>query len=153
MDKMDRKILMQLQEDASLSHAEIGEIVGLSTSQVSRRIASLRQDHIITRQVALLDEKRIGLGVEVFVSVTLASYATAVVSAFHARIAGMEEVLDCCSTTGDADYFLRIATTDLQEFARFINTRLLGHGDVSAVRSSVVLERIKRTTALPLSHA
>lgn len=150
MDQIDRKILTQLQVDSSLSHSDIGELVHLSSSQVSRRIARLQQEGIIRQQVSLLDEESLGLNVEAFVAVTMASYTREVVSGFHERVTALEGVLDCCATTGGSDYLLRIVATDLRGLSKTINDDLLGHGDVASVRSSVVLDRIKRSTALPL---
>ena len=152
MDRIDRNILKHLQDDSSLSHAELGERVHLSPSQVSRRILRLQPDGIILRQVALLDEQQLGLQVEAYVAVSLSSYAPAVVKQFHTRMTTLGEVLSCASTTGDSDYLLRIVARDLRAYSRLMNTDLLGHGDVASVRSSVVLDRIKQTTALPLGE-
>jgi len=152
MDQMDKKILKYLQEDASPSHAEIGERVHLSPSQVSRRILRMQNEGLIQRQVALLDEQKLGLQVEAYVAVSLSSYAPDVVRQFHQRMTQLDEVLSCASTTGDSDYLLRIVARDLRAYARLMNTEVLGHGDVASVRSSVVLDRIKHTTALPLTE-
>lgn len=153
MDQTDKRILAQLQSDSALSHSEIGDRVHLSPSQVSRRILKLQQDGIIRKQVALLDDERLGLQVEAFVAVTMSSYASESVQKFHERMCALDEVLECSATTGDADYLVRIVAKDLRTYSRLMNRELLGHGDVSNVRSSVVLERIKHTTALPLSSA
>jgi len=150
MDQMDRRILAQLQADSSRSHADLAETVHLSDSQVSRRIARLQEDGVIRQQVALLDEEALGLQVEAFVAVAMASYAPDAVRLFHERISSLDEVLDCCATTGDSDYLLRIVARNLKAYSQLMNEQLLGHGDVASVRSSVVLNRIKRTTALPL---
>lgn len=153
MDKVDLRILAQLQADSSRSHSELADAINLSSSQVSRRIAKLEQDGIIRRHVALLDEERLGLQVEAFVTVAMASYAPEAVMKFHQRMSALDQVVDCCATTGDADYLLRVVTPDLRSFSALINIELLGHGDIASVRSSVVLEKIKRTTALPLPRA
>jgi len=150
MDQTDKKILARLQVDSSLSHADLGDLVNLSPSQVSRRIQKLQQDGIIRKQVTLLDEEQLGLQVEAFVAVTMSSYAPETVRKFHERMTALDEVLNCSATTGDADYLVRIVAKDLRAYSRLMNRELLGHGDVSNVRSSVVLERIKHTTALPL---
>jgi DNA-binding Lrp family transcriptional regulator len=150
MDRMDRRILAQLQTDSSRSHADLAETVHLSASQVSRRIARLQEAGVIRAQVALLDDEALGLQVEAFVAVAMASYAPDAVRGFHDRITSLGEVLDCCATTGDSDYLLRIVARNLKAYSRLVNEQLLGHGDVASVRSSVVLNRIKRTTALPL---
>ena len=150
MDRTNRKLLALLQHDASPSHAELAEQVNLSPSQCSRRIQRLTADGVIRAQVALLDEAALGLGVEAYVTVTLASYAREVAEGFHARIAALPQVVECCALTGDADYLLRVLTRDLASFSALMNGEVLGHGDVAGVRSSIVLYRIKRTTELPL---
>jgi Lrp/AsnC family leucine-responsive transcriptional regulator len=89
--------------------------------------------------------------VEAYVAVSLSSYAPDVVRKFHERMAMLDEVLSCASTTGDLDYLLRIVVRDLRAYSHLMNTELLGHGDVASVRTSVVLDRIKHTTALPIT--
>jgi Lrp/AsnC family transcriptional regulator, leucine-responsive regulatory protein len=150
MNRIDRKILALLQTDASISHAELGARVNLSPSQCSRRIARLQELGIIRGTVALLDEAELGLQLEAYVTVTLSSYARSEVAAFHSRVVELPQVIECCSLTGDSDYLLRVLTRDRAAFSKFLNEDLLGHGDVARVRSSIVLDRIKRTTALPL---
>lgn len=151
MDPIDRKLVVQLQADASRSHAELGELVHLSASQVSRRIARMQADGLIRQQVVLLDPAALGLVVEAYVSITLGSYAREVVAGFVNRVAALDEVLECCATTGDADYLLRVVTRDLKALSQLINEALLGHGDVANVRSSITLDVVKRTTALPVT--
>lgn len=152
MDRIDRRILKHLQSDSSLSHAELGERIHLSPSQVSRRILRLQNEGIIAGHVALLDEQKLGLQVEAYVMVSLSSYAPDVVKKFHDRMTMLDEVLSCASTTGDLDYLLRIVVPDLRAYSKLMNNELLGHGDVAGVRTSVVLDRIKHTTALPISE-
>ncbi|MBW8784850.1 MAG: Lrp/AsnC family transcriptional regulator [Novosphingobium sp.] len=153
MDRTDLKLLALLQEDAAMSHADLGERVGLSPSQCSRRIQRLSNDGVIRRQVALLDEALLGFNVEAFIMVALTSYASEAVVAFHARMIANSAIVECCALTGDSDYLLRVVTLDLPALSLLINEVLLGHGDVASVRSSIVLNRIKRTTALPLRTA
>ena len=98
----------------------------------------------------MLDEAELGLQLEAYVTVTLSSYARSEVHAFHSRVVELPQVIECCSLTGDSDYLLRVLTKDRAAFSKFLNEDLLGHGDVARVRSSIVLDRIKRTTALPL---
>jgi Lrp/AsnC family leucine-responsive transcriptional regulator len=150
MNRIDRKILALLQTDASISHADLGARVNLSPSQCSRRIARLQELGIIRGTVALLDEAELGLQLEAYVTVTLSSYARSEVQAFHSRVVELPQVIECCSLTGDSDYLLHVLTKDRAAFSKFLNEDLLGHGDVARVRSSIVLDRIKRTTALPL---
>ena len=150
MDRLDLKILAQLQQDAAISHADLGERIGLSASQVSRRIQRLTQDAVIRGQVALLDAESLGLNVEAYVLVSLASYGKGVAQAFHERMTGIPQVVECCALTGDSDYLLHLMARDLPALSQLINEDLLGHGDIANVRSNIVLNRVKRTTALPL---
>ena len=153
MDRTDLRILAELQADSSRPASELAEKVHLSHSQCSRRIQRLHEDGVIRAQVALLDEKRLGLQVEAYVTITMASFARADVSAFHTRVTSLQAVVDCCALTGDADYLLRVLAPDLPSFSRLLNEDLLGHGDVASLRSSIVLDRIKHTTAVPLPQA
>jgi Lrp/AsnC family leucine-responsive transcriptional regulator len=150
MDRVDLELLAQLQMDASLSHAELGARVHLSASQCSRRIQRLQELGVIRKVVALLEQTHLDLQVEAYVMVSLSSYARNTVAAFHKRLATLSEVIECCALTGDSDYMLRVMTRDRASFSRFLNEDLLGRGDVAQVRSSIVLDRIKSTTALPL---
>lgn len=150
MDRTDQRLLALIQEDASLSHQDIGERVNLSASQSSRRLQKLQQEGYIAKQVALLDAAKLGLQVEAYVLVTLMSHAESGAAAFHDRVRRNPSIVECCSLTGDSDYLLRVVTENLDAFAALINEHLLGAGDVASVRSSIVLTRIKRTTALPL---
>jgi Lrp/AsnC family leucine-responsive transcriptional regulator len=151
MDRLDGKILTLLQEDASLSHAELADRVNLSPSQCSRRIQRLEAEGVIGRHVVLVKPESLGLTVEAYVTIALVDYAKETRTRFHERIAGLESVVECCSLTGDSDYLLRIVSKDLAALTELINRDLLGPGDVAKVRSSIVLERIKRTTALPIA--
>jgi Lrp/AsnC family leucine-responsive transcriptional regulator len=153
MDRLDLKILAQLQTDAAVSHAELGEAIGLSASQVSRRIQRLSQDGVVRGQVALLDPDSLGLHVEAYVLLSLSSYAKGVAQAFHERMMSIPQVVECCLLAGDSDYLLHLMARDLPALSRLINEDLLGHGDIANVRSNIVLNRVKRTTALPLPPA
>lgn len=150
MDKIDRKLLALMQADASLSNQQLAERVHLSPSQCSRRLQRLQQDGYVERQVVLLNAERIGLMVEAYVTVTLTSHARAAASAFHERMRAHPAVIECCSLTGDSDYILRVVAANLQDFSRVVHEDLLGHGEVANIRSSIVLDKIKRTTELPL---
>src|SRR5688572_27730895 len=101
MDKLDRRLLGLLQEDSSLSHIELGEMVNLSASQCSRRLQRLHQDGYVAKQVALLDPERLGLQVEAYVMVTLATHGAGAATAFHERVGRHPAIMECCGLTGD----------------------------------------------------
>lgn len=152
LDEFDLRILGELQRDGRLTNAVLAERVHLSPSQVHRRTRRLEEIGAIARHVAILDPQRIGLGVIAFTNVSLERHSDAGAVAFHDAIAAMPDVLACYSVTGEADYLLQIAAPDLKTFSDFLMHQLMHVRGVRSVHSTVVLERVKETTALPLGH-
>lgn len=151
LDPYDLRILAVLQERGDLTHGELAERVHLSASQCSRRIQRLRENGYIDRTVTILNADKLGLGVTAYVQVTLRAHAEASGQAFHERMRRMPEVLECCAVTGDADYLIKVRTTSLKRFSDFLNEAFMRDTAVVAtVRSSIVLDAVKSTTALPL---
>src|SRR5579859_6060743 len=107
LDAIDRKILTVLQQDASLSVAEIGDRVGLSSTPCWKRIQRLEADGVIQRRVALVDQNKIGLGITVFVSVESADHSEAWLQKFAEAVSAMPEVMEFYRMAGDVDYMLR----------------------------------------------
>ncbi|HMK91005.1 MAG TPA: Lrp/AsnC family transcriptional regulator [Methylocystis sp.] len=148
MDSTDLKILAALQEDASLSIAEIGVRVGLSQTPCWKRIQRLEADGVITRRVALLSEEKLGLGLCVFVSIVAGEHSDAWLQRFAAEVTRMPEVVEFHRLAGDVDYVLRVLVADMAAFDRFYK-RLIAIIPLRNVVSRFSMERIKRTTALP----
>lgn len=152
IDRIDIRILDQLQRDAKQSHAALAEQVHLSASQVSRRIARLEESGLLRGYAARLDPDILGLDVEAFASVSLDRHDPSVGETFEAEIQRIDEILECLSVTGEADYIMRIVAPDLDAFARFVMDRLIKLPGVKTVRSNIGLRRIKRGYALPLGY-
>jgi DNA-binding Lrp family transcriptional regulator len=150
LDAVDARILELLQEDASLSIAEIAERVGLSSSPAWRRIERMKRAGIILRQVTLLEYDRLGLKFEVFASVKLQLPSRENLERFEAAVADWPEVVECATVTGAADYMLRIITRDIHAYDDFTRDKMLALGLVSDVQSRIVMRVPKRTTAAPL---
>lgn len=150
LDAFDLRILDALQTDAQLTHTDLAERVRLSSSQISRRIQRLEQEGFIERRIATLNTAKLGLGVVAYVSIVMRSHAETEIRAFRERLLRRPEVQECCRLTGDADYLLRVITTDLQSYNRILTEYLLQAPEVATVRSGIMLEEIKRTTAVPL---
>lgn len=149
-DKIDARILDQLQRDARTSHQDLSEAVHLSAPQCFRRVRKLEEAGVIARYVALLEPRKVGLSVTAFVSVTLKSGQTKDLAKFKSVVAAIPEILECHTVTGEADYLLKVVSADLQAFSRFLLERLVEHFEVVSTKSEVSLEQIKHTTALPL---
>ena len=149
-DLIDRRILDALQRDASLSAAEIGSRLGLSTTTCWRRIQQLDKAGVIKRRVALLDRAALGLDVVVFVQVRLSTQGRDAIAQFEAAIRDRPEVLDCYTLTGEWDFCLRIVTRDMKEYEAFFLDHLSKIPNVQSVNSSIAVTVIKESTALPI---
>jgi DNA-binding Lrp family transcriptional regulator len=143
LDPFDLKILSVLQDDASLSNAELAAQVGLSPSQCSRRRAGLEEAGYIRAYRADLDAGKLGYGIEVFTRVTLSKHSDATAEDFAHFLEGLDEVQQAHSVAGDADYLLHIRVRSLDELAELVHRRLLPHPHVLQVRSDIVLKTIK----------
>lgn len=156
LDRTDLRILAELQRDGRLSNQELADRVALSPSPCLRRVRRLEESGVIRQYAALLDPARVGLGLMAYVNVKLEKRATTrgrfAADDFRDSVERWPEVVECCATTGDADYLMRVYVRDLAHFSRFVMDTLLRHPGVMDVRSSFALQRIKDTTALPLDH-
>ena len=150
LDAYDRRILELLQEDASLSSAQIAERVGLSQSPCWRRIQRLREEGVIRGQVTLLDRKKVGLNTQIFAEVKLNAHGRSNFAEFTAAIRGFTEVLECYVLMGAVDFLLRIVTSDIEAYERFFFEKLSNVPGIQEVNSIVALSEIKSTTSLPL---
>jgi Lrp/AsnC family transcriptional regulator len=149
MDAIDRKILAVLQEDASLSVAEIGNRVGLSSTPCWKRIQRLEGDGVIQKRVAVVDQAKIGLGITVFVSVETGDHSQEWLERFAKVVGAMPEVMEFYRMAGDVDYMLRVVAPDIAGYDTFYK-RLIGTVPLKNVTSRFAMEKIKSTTALPI---
>ncbi|WP_210183356.1 Lrp/AsnC family transcriptional regulator [Methylobrevis pamukkalensis] len=151
MDRLDRKILSILQEDATIPVAEIGRRVGLSTTPCWRRIQKLEEDGVIQRRVAILAPKAVNAKVTVFVSITTSQHSEEWLRRFAEVIRDFPEVVEFYRMSGQVDYLLRVVVPDIEAYDSFYK-RLISRIDIADVSSSFAMEQIKYTTALPLQY-
>ncbi|MGI8724975.1 MAG: Lrp/AsnC family transcriptional regulator [Methyloceanibacter sp.] len=152
LDRMDRKILDILQRDCTLPVAEIGKQVGLSTTPCWRRIQKLEGAGVIQRRVALLDPKKVNVGVTVFVSITTSHHTQEWLERFHAAVADLPEVVEFYRMSGQVDYLLRVVVPDIERYDNFYK-KLIAKIELSDVSSAFAMEQMKYTSALPLDYA
>jgi Lrp/AsnC family transcriptional regulator len=150
MDAIDRKILSVLQQDASLSVAEIGSRVGLSSTPCWKRIQKLEAEGIIQRRVAVVDPEKIGLGVSVFVAIETGDHSEEWLRRFAEVVEAMPEVMEFYRMAGDVDYMLRVVCASIQDYDVFYK-KLISAIPLKNVTSRFAMERIKQTTALPIN--
>ena len=151
IDEFDRKILAALQEDAGLSNAEIAERVGLSLTPCWRRIRNLEEAGVIRRRVALLDRRKLNVGVTVFVAVRTNQHTQAWLERFARAVDGIPEVVEFYRMAGDTDYLLRVVVPDIAAYDG-VYKRLIEKIDLTDVSSSFAMEELKYTTAVPLTY-
>ena len=150
IDELDARILELIQEDASVSVADLAERVGLSPSPCWRRIKRLEDLGVIKKRVTVLDPDKLGLGFEVYAAVKLSLPSRANLEAFEARLDEWPEVVSCATVTGHEDYMLRIMTRDMHAYDDFLRDKLLASDLVSGVESRIIMRSVKMTTAVPI---
>jgi Lrp/AsnC family transcriptional regulator len=151
MDDFDRRILAVLQEDASLSIAEVAARVGLSQTPCWKRIQRLEAQGVLIKRVALLSPEKVGMGLTVFVSIESGDHSEGWLEKFAQFVSDMPEVLEFYRMAGDVDYVLRVVVPDIEAYDLFYK-RLISIVPMKNVTSRFAMERIKMTTALPISH-
>ena len=151
LDPLDLRLLVLLQEDASLSNGQLAERIGLSASQCSRRRAGLEEAEYIRGYRADLDAKKLGYGIEAFTRVTLSKHKDTTADDFAHFLESLDEVQQAHSVAGDADYLLHLRARSLDELAEFVHKRLLPHPHVAQVRSDIVLTTIKENRGFRVS--
>ena len=150
LDAIDRKILEHLQLDGRMSLNDLAGKVGLSPSPCLRRVRILERDRVISRYVAVLDQRAVGLPVSVFVSIKLEKQRQDALERFAKAIARWPEVLECYLMTGTRDYWLRVVVPDLDAYERFVKQKLTRLEGVASIESSFALEQVKYTNVLPV---
>ncbi|MAA97464.1 MAG: AsnC family transcriptional regulator [Stappia sp.] len=150
-DRIDRRILNELQRDGRIANADLAEKIGLSPSACLRRVRALEESGVIDSYVALLDQSRIGRSLEIFVEISLTAQTSEALSRFEDAVARSQEIMECHLMAGDADYLLRIAAADPVDFERIHRDHLTRLPGVSRMRSSFAIRTVSRKTAFPIT--
>lgn len=150
LDRTDLAILAVLQREGRISNADLAERVCLSASACLRRCQRLERSGVIAGYGARIDPARVGLGLQAFVRVQLAHHDSAAIDRFVAAVGACDEVIACHALSGDMDYLLHVAVSDLEHFSRFLLDHLLADAGVADVNSSFVLRTVKQPQGLPL---
>jgi Lrp/AsnC family transcriptional regulator, leucine-responsive regulatory protein len=150
LDAIDRKILSLLQADSRTTMAELADKVGLSVSPCHRRVKLLEERGVISRYIATVDQKSLGLHVSVFISIKLARQKEEDLDRFAKAISGWDEVLECYLMTGNRDYLLRVVAADLSSYEAFLKNKLTRLDGIASIESSFALSQVKYSIALPV---
>ncbi|WP_299308817.1 Lrp/AsnC family transcriptional regulator [uncultured Croceicoccus sp.] len=150
MDETDWKILRTLQADPDLSINALSEHVGLSHTPCWRRLKRMEEDGVIRGRSLLLNERKLGLGVDVFANIRLSRHDSETLDAFESAVQSLPNIVECFLVGGESDYVLRVITGSIEEYERYLKKTLVHLPGVSSVNSSFAMRRVKLTSRLPI---
>lgn len=150
LDKFDREILRVLQQDATISMADLSQQVGLSHTPCWRRVKRLEAEGIILRKVTLLNGKKLNLGVSVFIYVSLKNHDGDSLTDFEQAVQSIDEVVECHTTSGEKDYLLKVVVESIEEYENLLKNKLTHLPLVDHLSSTFALKQVKNTTQLPI---
>ena len=150
LSRTDRRLLNELQRDATQKQSELAERVGMSRTSCWRRIRDFEEAGLIERQVALLNPKIAGFNIQVLLLVAMTEHTDENRQGFERHVSLLPEVTECFSVSGDRDYVLHVVVEDMDTYNEFLNSQVLNHAAVRSASSTFVLRRVKYSTELPL---
>ncbi|MCA9991258.1 MAG: Lrp/AsnC family transcriptional regulator [Ardenticatenaceae bacterium] len=150
LDDVDRALLHDLQQDARLSNAELARRVNLSAPGLQKRLRKLEESGVITHYVALIDREALGYDMLCFIQVTLQRHEPEAIRRFRSLVQAMPEVLECHHITGEYDYLLKVVVQNRKHLEQFLVETLTPIPGMDKIRTSLVLNEIKTTTAIPV---
>ena len=153
LDKRDQKILAELQRDGRLSHVELAARVGLTPTPCTRRVRELESAGVIQGYTAVLDPRKVGHTIQAMVQIKLERHSDDLAERFRRELLERPEVMACYVMTGEMDFLVHVVVRDIDALSDFTLRRLLRMSGVRDVRSSIVLETVKRSMQVPLDDA
>lgn len=152
LDKQDVVLLTELQRDSHQTVQQLADRVGLSSTPCWKRIKEMEANGVIRGYTALIDREKVGLALCVLAEVNLTRHNEDVVQQFEKEVAACPQIVSCYSTTGQADYVLKVLMPDIKAYERFLHETAFKLPGVTHVRSSVVLKEVKADTRLPIEQ-
>lgn len=150
IDHVDEKILKVLQQDSRMTNQQLSEHIGVSTSPCWRRVKRLEEEKIIKGYGVLLDRRKLGLGVMVFIRVSIDSHSEAEAKKFEEKVLELENVVACYSIGGDADFLLQVVSIDLDTYAEFSMSTIRRLPGIKEMQSMFILKEIKPFKGFPI---
>lgn len=151
LDRIDKRILQLMQENARISNLELADRIGLSPTPCSRRVKRLEESGIIDKHVTLLKNAALGLNLTAMIGISMDRHTPERFEKFEASISALPEVLECLIVTGQsADFLLKVVVKDMQHYEQFLLGHITRLEGVTGVHSSFVLREVVKKTALPL---
>ncbi len=152
LDRIDKRILSELQKDGSITNLQLADKIGLSPSPCSRRVKALIESGIIGKTVTILDEKKLGLSLTALINISMDRHTPDRFNNFEGAVVTFPEVQECLLITGSAaDYQLKVVVKDMEAYQAFLLGKLTKLEGVTGVHSSFVMRKVVDTKSLPLS--
>ena len=152
LSRTDRRLLNELQRDATRKQSELADFVGMSRTSCWRRIRDFEEAGLIEGRVALLNPRIAGFNIQVLLLVAMTEHTDENRQAFERHVTLLPEVTECFSVSGDRDYVLHVVVKDMDIYNEFLNSQVLKHSAVRSASSTFVLRRVKYSTVLPLDN-
>ncbi|MBL4663194.1 MAG: Lrp/AsnC family transcriptional regulator [Flavobacteriaceae bacterium] len=150
LDRIDKELLAQLQQDSKQTNKELSLKLNLSVTAVFERIKKLERNGVIRKYVALVDSEKVNLGVLVFCHVKLEKHAKSAITHFEAEVKKLSEVLECFHMSGEYDYLLKVIVEDMDHFRKFMVDKLTTLQYIGSTQSSFAISEVKNTTEITL---
>lgn len=151
IDKIDRRILVELQRDGKISNVELSKIVGLSPSPCLERVRRLEQQGYIVGYQAKLDPNKLGAAMLVFVEITLTKTSVDIFAEFSAAVQEHDDIQECHLVSGNFDFLLKTRVADMANYRKLLGDTLLRLPGVSESRTYVVMEEVKHTSSIKIN--
>lgn len=151
LDTVDQKLLREVQANCMLSADELGERCGASPSTVLRRLKRMRDEGVITAEVAVVEARKIGRPLHMIVGIRLERDDAKIVETFVRQMREHPAVMQCYFVTGSADYIVHITARDMDEYNEFVQT-LVANPHVSMTETNVVIKPIKAGLRVPIGE-
>jgi Lrp/AsnC family leucine-responsive transcriptional regulator len=150
LDAIDKQLLTLLQQNSKQTNKQLSQQLNLSVTAIFERIKKLELNGVIKQYVALLDKKKVDLGFTVFCHVKLTKHEQKSIANFETEIEQLSEVLECFHVSGDYDYLLKVAVTDMDHFRTFMVNKLTSLEEIGSTQSSITIKEVKNNTAVIL---
>lgn len=150
IDKINKKILNELQENCAITNSELSERLNLPATTVFDRVKKLEQNDIIAKRVAIVNPEKIGKETIAFVSLSLSGHSAKNVQKFWKAIEGLPEVLECYHIAGDNDFILKVIVSNIRSYEKFLLEKLTAIENIGKIKTSFVMSTIKYQTKIPV---
>jgi len=150
LDRIDRRMLSELQQDGRLPATELAERIGLSPTPCLRRLRQLEEDGVITGYTANVDSQKLGLNIVAYIELKLDQRSEADTAAFREAVLAEPAIIECYALTGTIDYLLKVAVRDLEEFSDLTMRKILRYPGVKSITSGLMLQVLKESRGYPV---